>query len=253
MIWMVGVAIALSFTKHLNDVNAEALGTVSPMARPLPGLSVIDYLIAAVYGTCLSLFVIAVRTKGFWRSPGKITLMIFAFICMLDWGLGYFAARMIIGCIQWEESSRGIFNGMAFMSPVSHSRFVSDSGHVFGVYYQNLPGTYGYVIGIPFLLFVLFRSREESWLWKFVWLGFLIFSSLMMLDYYGWKHKLFPWIGPYQRYYFTFALGLPMVAMTIAFVNGLIRKHNIDWWTIVTCTMLPALWLVLVGYALFAI
>ena len=205
------------------------------------------YLTAIVYGTCLSLFLIAARTQDFWKSPGKIILMIFAMICIIDWGLTVFACSMIIQHISVIEAPPPA----SALGAISDVSYVTAGGYVLGYYYQNLPGEIGYWLGIPILLFALFRSREESNLWKLVWIGFLCFTVMMLLEFTGWRAQLFSLPMSYRQFYFPVVLGIPIIAMVVAYLNDLVRKHAIDWWTTLACTLLPVAWLAMVSLQLF--
>ena len=247
MIWTAGVALSLTVAKLINELGVDAWNRLVPYNPQTAGLEAFGYITAIVYGTCLSLFLIAVRTRGFWKSPGKIILMIFAMICIIDWGLTVFANSMIIQHISVTKVAPPA-SGLGAVSDVS---YVTASGHVLGYYYQNLPGEIGYWLGLPVLVFALIRSREESKLWKLVWIGFLCFTILMLLEFTGWRAKLVDLPMRYRVFYFPVALGIPMVAMVVAFLNDLARKHMIDWWTTLTCTLLPLAWSGMVALFLF--
>ena len=96
LIWTAGVAASLAVAKLINELSVDAWNRLVPYNPQATGLDASGYLTAIVYGTCLSLFLIAARTQDFWKSPGKIILMIFAMICIIDWGLTVFACSMII-------------------------------------------------------------------------------------------------------------------------------------------------------------
>ena len=247
MIWTAGVAVSMAAAKLINELSVDAWNRLVPSNPQAAGLEVMDYLAAFVYGTCLSLFLIGARTRDFWKSSGKIILMIFALICIIDWSLTIFANSMIISHISVVEVPPPA-NGFSAVSDVS---YVTPGGIVFGYYYQNLPGEIGYWRGIPVLLLALYRSREQSKLWKFVWIGFLCFTTLMLLLFTGWQERLFHLPSRYRVFYFIVALGIPIVAMVVAYLNDLIRKHHVDWWTTLACTLLPVAWLVMVTVHLF--
>lgn len=242
MIWTAGVAVSLTAAKLINELGVDAWNRLVPNTPQTSGLDATGYLAAIVYGTCLSLFLIAARTRDFWKSPGKIILMIFAMICIIDWGLTVFANSMIIQHISVTEAGPPT-NRLGAVSDVS---YVTPGGYVLGYYYQNLPGSIGYWLGIPILLFSLLRSREQSKLWKFVWIGFLCFITLMLLEFTRWREQLFDLPTRYMAFYFPAAFGIPIVAMVVAYLNDWIRKHQIDGWTTLTCTLLPVAWLALV-------
>ena len=247
MIWTAGVAVSLTVSKLVNELNVDAWNRLIPYSPQTAGMAVFDFIIAIVYGTCLTLFLIAARTRDFWKSPGKIILMIFAMICIIDWSLTVFADSMIIQHISVIQGPPPV-NGLGAVSDVS---YVTANGYVFGYYYQSLPGQIGYWLGIPLLLFTLFRSREESKLWKFVWTGFLCFTILMLLEFTGWRAQWLNFPPGYMAFHFFVAIGIPMVAVFVAFTSDLIRKREVDWWTTLTCTLLPVAWLAMVALNLF--
>ena len=91
---------------------------------------------------------------------------------------------------------------------------------------------------------ILFRSRSRGVFWKLTWLGFLLFGvSMFMLFWFpGFDRDYLP--GMIRRWYFETSIGIPMVAMTIGFWTDVFsRKSQVDWWTSITCTLLPAVWL----------
>lgn len=247
LIWTAGVAASLAVAKLINELSVDAWNRLVPYNPQATGLDASGYLTAIVYGTCLSLFLIAARTQDFWKSPGKIILMIFAMICIIDWGLTVFACSMIIQHISVIEAPPPA----SALGAISDVSYVTAGGYVLGYYYQNLPGEIGYWLGIPILLFALFRSREESNLWKLVWIGFLCFTVMMLLEFTGWRAQLFSLPMSYRQFYFPVVLGIPIIAMVVAYLNDLVRKHAIDWWTTLACTLLPVAWLAMVSLQLF--
>jgi hypothetical protein len=247
MVWTAGVAVSLTVAKLLNELSVDAWNRLVPYNPQSAGLDTPGYITAIVYGTCLSLFLIAARTQNFWKSPGKIILMIFAMICIIDWGLTVFACSMIIRHISVIEAPPPA-SGLGAVSDVS---YVTVGGHVLGYYYENLPGEIGYWLGIPILLFALFRSQEESRLWKLAWFGFLCFTVMMLLEFTGWRAQLFKLPVSYRLFYFPIALGVPIIAMVVAYLNDLLKRHSIDWWTTLACTLLPIAWLAMVSLHLF--
>lgn len=252
LIWTAGVAASLTAAKLMNELSTDAWNRLVPNDPQDAGLDASGYLTAIVYGTCLSLFLIATRIQDFWKSPGKIILMIFAMICIIDWGLTVFACSMIKQHISVTETVNASTLGPIPVSyPTSDVSYVTAEGNIFGYYYQNLPGQIGYWLGIPVLLFALFRSREESKLWKLVWIGFLCFTVMMLLEFTGWRAKLFSLPMSYRQFYFPVVLGIPIVAMVVAYLNDLMRKHAIDWWTTLACTLLPVAWLAMTSLQVF--
>lgn len=248
LVWTAGVAIALTITKSIKSLSAAAWNQTVPYNPQETLLTSSDYLTAVVYGTCLALFLLVVASKDFWRSPGKIALMIFALICVIDWGLSVFAYTMIIQNV--EVVGKTIYNGtdhVLALGGISTSEWVTDNFEIFGVHYGNFAPRYGYLVGIPIFLWIAFKSREQSWAWKLVWFGFVFFSVAMLLRFIGWQIPI-PNLLP--AYYFHVILGVPLLLMVFALASDLIRKRKVDGWTMVVCTGLPTMWLVMTAMQL---
>lgn len=96
MVWTGGVAIALTVGRAIKHLSTSAWNRTVPYNPQEMVLGPIDFITAFVYGTCATLFLFAVVSKDFWKSPGKISLMIFTLICLIDWGLSTFAYTMIV-------------------------------------------------------------------------------------------------------------------------------------------------------------
>ena len=245
MIWTFGVAAALTVIKLIDQSSARAWNLVVPYNPQPAGLQTSDYIGAFVYGTCLSLFLIAACNKHFWRSPGKILCMIFSLICILDWGLTLIANALVIQYVTVIELPPLPGESQIQLGSQSSASFI-ESGFIFGMFFQEFAGKIGYCLGVPILLFTLFRSREESKLWKLVWLGFLCFTILMLLEFYGLRERLFSFPPGLARFYFPTAIGIPIVTMMIVLTSDWIRKIKIDWWTLVASSLLTAAWVAMV-------
>ena len=237
MVWTGGVAIALTVGRAIKHLSTSAWNRTVPYNPQEMVLGPIDFITAFVYGTCATLFLFAVVSKDFWKSPGKISLMIFTLICLIDWGLSTFAYTMIVQNVEVVEEMLYVGNDhvIAFEG-VSRSDWVTPNFEIFGVHYSNFAGKYGYFMGLPFLLLIVFKSQEQSWLWKLVWCGFIFFSVAMILLFFN---RPIPLPILLQPHYFSLALGVPMILMVSALVGDLVRKHKVDGWTMTVCTGLP--------------
>ena len=103
MVWTGGVAIALTVGRAIKHLSTSAWNRTVPYNPQEMVLGPIDFITAFVYGTCATLFLFAVVSKDFWKSPGKISLMIFTLICLIDWGLSTFAYTMIVQNVEVVE------------------------------------------------------------------------------------------------------------------------------------------------------
>ena len=243
MVWTGGIAVALTIVRGMKYLSINAWNKAIPYNPQELELGAMDYIAAFVYGTCVTLFLFAYASKDFWKSPGKITLLIFTLICLIDWGLSAFANTMIIQNVEVVEEM--IYNGqdhIMTLGGVSKSDWVSPNFEIFGAFFTNFAGHFGYLAGLPFLIFILFRSREQSWIWKFVWSGFVFFTVAMSLVFFD---RAIPLPKLLEPHYFLLALGVPMILMPLALVYDLIRKHKIDGWTMTVCTGIPLMWVAL--------
>ncbi|WDQ15198.1 hypothetical protein [Rhodopirellula sp. P2] len=225
MVITAGIAIAfaiqrgLSVIRHLPDWPWRS-GTVQ-------SFQAMDLLVASVYGLSLAVFFLAVRSPPFWTSPGKTLALLFANMCVLDWTLDFFASSTV-ALRFWGDPQAG--NS-------------TTAGYVLGIWYEQFSARLGYILGLPVLILAIFKSKPQHFTWRLAWGGFLFFDlailALLHVKFFGGlPSSLLNW-------YFPITLGVPVVMLAIAFVRGLARRE-LDWWTVLTCLPVMAIWLIAV-------
>lgn len=192
----------------------------------VPALSVFDAVVAGVYGVCVTAFILAVRSGNFWQSPGKTIALLFAMMCVLDWGLGTVAAVITRFQILEENLNSGT------------------PGFLFNIWYRDFSATLGYIAGIPVLLFVLLMTRKQPITWRLVWIGFLFFSLLIIgRNHFDFQLLLSP---QWRNWYFDGAIGVPILLMLFALIFNALRRRPQDWWTIGLASVVISTWIFLV-------
>ncbi len=234
--WPVGVGLAITIARGVRWLRVTAWNGIYPQSPQNFELTEYDLAVTFAYGTCLILTVFAIRSRNFWKSPGKIILMIMGLMCLIDWLLTSFASAVII------------YRFIIAPTPEIASAPMVTDAQVLGIWFENFAPSIGYLFGIPLCLFILIRSKHRIH-WKIVWIAFLLFSTLMVVTLFG-NFSRFLILRP--KYYFEIAAGFPAIAMLIALLIDLIRKNQIDWWTTVACTLLPSLWIAILWVKLFA-
>ena len=189
------------------------------------GPSVQGFVIAALYGICLTTFLFAVRTTNFWNSPGKILALLIGAMCVLNWGLEFFAA--VLTFVRFKEDILpGTFDNRGF---------------IFGIWYRNFAPAVGYILAIPLCSYVIFKSFHRVGYWVIVWFGFLGFSILMV----AWLHLGIAGILPtfVRTWYFEGAIGIPILLLIAANLIAVVRQQKLDWWTSIMSTVLVLVWI----------
>ena len=226
---MAGVGIAITVTRGIEQLRFAAdnwyYGKTSAAEIDRYGM-----MVASLYGLCLTTFLFAIRSGEIWRSPGKILAVLFASMCVLDWGLEAFAGAV---------TSYRISLGMPTESPTF--RAAADSrGYIFGIWYRSFAPSIGYVVGLPLLAFVLFKTREQRASWRVVWLGFLGFDLLAITEIFFRASSSLPL--SWRPWYFEMSIGLPLTLLAAALLNALFRRQHVDWWTTVVSVPLLLVW-----------
>ncbi|MEM7453240.1 MAG: hypothetical protein AAF456_02685 [Planctomycetota bacterium] len=218
MMWTAGIALAITIAGGIKWLRTTAAYQYSQWPYQTE-MDTFDYMAAVVYGTSVVLFLFAVRSPDFWSSPGKIVMMIMALMCVLDWVLTIAASEWVL-----HQSSFSQY-------PLP------------GIYFANLAPAVGYTLSIPLTIFILCLARTPGLRWRITWFCFLLFGTMMFLLIWVPDRTVYKLPHPVRNWYFECAIGLPMVAMFIAFSIDLIRRSKVDWWTTVACTLLPSIWL----------
>ena len=231
---MAGIGIAITIAREVEQLRFSA-DRIYYRKDPAE-IDGFGLIVASVYGLCLTTFLFAIRSGQVWKSPGKILALLFASMCVLNWGLDGFSGAV--------TSSRINF---ALPAGFDVSQRVSNSyGYIFGIWYRNFATSVGYVVVLPLLMFVLYKTRKQPVAWRVVWMGFLAFDLLVIADIYFGTSSLMP---PYLRpWYFDLAIGLPLALLAVALLTSLFRKQYIDWWTAVVSLPLLLTWCVGVGW-----
>ena len=179
------------------------------------------------------MLLIAARSRDFWLSPGKTLALLFATMCLLDWGLQFVAAVVTNVRLQ-SELAPGVDDTRAY---------------IFGIWYRSFAVEVGYVASLPILLLVLYKTKSQHAIWRMAWLGFLIFALLIV----GNVHFEFQrFISPRLNvWYFEAAIGVPVCLLIVAVVRSVVRRAPMDWWT--TLTVIPVVSVWCIGVAIKAL
>jgi hypothetical protein len=86
LFWMTGVATAIVVHRGIRWLYLMAFHA-SGQAIGIPKPDTGGFVVALAYGTAVALSTFTVRQKGFWKSPGKILLLVLALMCLIDWGI----------------------------------------------------------------------------------------------------------------------------------------------------------------------
>lgn len=218
-----GVAIAMSVTRGIDRLRfaADAFYYNLDSTQTLDAFSV---LVAAVYGVCLTTVSFAIRSGNLWDSPGKILALLFATMCVLNWALDLFAAAIMNYRMQMEL-------------PVDTP---DTRGFITGIWYRNFAPSIGYILGLPVLAFVVYKTRAQKVSWRMVWIGFLIFALLIVGAMHFDIDRYLP--TAIANWYFELAIGIPVMLLAFATGLDLLRGQRLDWWTAITAPLIISVW-----------
>ncbi len=161
-------------------------------------------------------------------EPGKILALVFATMCLLNWALDLLAALV-----------------MNYRMQVPLPQGATDNrGYIAGIWYRNFAPSLGYVLGLPILVYVIYKTRSERVCWRLVWIGFLVFALLIAGDMHFTFARHLPLA--IQSWYFEIAIGIPVVLLAFAVCLSLARRDRLDWWTVVTAPLIIVVWVIVV-------
>ena len=181
-------------------------------------------LVAAIYGLCVTMFIIALRSRDFWLSPGKTLALLFATMCILNWSLEFIAAVVTHVRMQ-TDIEPGI---------------VDARGYIFDIWYRSFAFQVGYVACLPVLLWVLYKTKHQPLSWRMVWVGFVVFAILMIGNaHFGFQNYVSTSLN---RWYFEAAIGIPVCLLIVAVARSIVRRDSMDWWTTMTTIPVISVW-----------
>ncbi|QDT04858.1 hypothetical protein K227x_32550 [Rubripirellula lacrimiformis] len=229
LFWItLGVALAFCVSRGLVllrfpvDAHYRNLSSVEP-------IDPVGILIAGAYGCAISLFSIAARSKQFWASPGKTLSLIIACMCLIDWILTLVATLVVRARLSVE------------LAPgVSDLR-----GELFGIWYDVLVEEVGFVLCLPILTFVIYKTRRQRIAWRVAYNGFLVFAICAAT----WNHfDLSPYIPRFVLYHwYPICMAIPAFAILIAICVDCVNQHSVDWWTLYGAASVFSVWIALVA------
>ena len=188
------------------DAHYRNLSSIEPFGP-------IEMLIAGTYGCALALFTIAARSKQFWNSPGKTLSLIIACMCLMDWSLTLIATLVVRARLSVELASG-----------VADSR-----GTLLGIWYHDFPAEIGYVLSLPMLAFVIYKTQGQRLAWRITWFGFALSAICVATEIH---FDLSPYIPRFVLYYsYPILWAIPTFATLIAMSVDLMHQHPVDWWT----------------------
>lgn len=219
-----GVGIAISIARGIERIRFPADAFYYKLDS-IQGIDTFAALVAAVYGVCITTFIFAWRSGDLWGSPGKILALLFATMCVLNWGLDLYAAVLMNYRMQLPQPAAGV---------------PDTRGYIAGIWYSNFAPSLGYVAGLPVLAFVAYKTRRQRVSWRFVWIGFLMFALLIVSHMHFNADRYVP--TSLRPWYFEMAIGIPITLLVFALCFGLLRRERIDWWTTITAPLIIAVW-----------
>ncbi|HBJ38193.1 MAG TPA: hypothetical protein DDZ51_26250 [Planctomycetaceae bacterium] len=225
MLVTAGIGVSLIAARSIERVRFAADAFYYNLEAPTD-LDSHGMLIAAIYGLCLTLFILAIRTGDFWISPGKTLALLFATMCILNWSLEFIAGTVTHFRMQTDLDEGAVDN----------------RGIIFGTWYRDFAVHFGYIASLPVLLWVIFKSKHQALFWRLAWTGFLLFSLLII----GYIHfEVQSYFDPQLAFwYFEMAIGIPICLLIGALVISFIRGDEVDWWTTMTTIPVIAAWLI---------
>ncbi|MEM8667789.1 MAG: hypothetical protein AAGG48_09760 [Planctomycetota bacterium] len=223
MLLTAGISIALVVARCIEHVRFTADAHYYNLERVVE-LDLFGVLVASIYGLSVTLLVFAVGSKDFWVNPGKTLALLFASMCILNWGLELFAATVTHFRLTTTTQATGV---------------ADNRGYIWGIWYRSLAVDVGYVVCLPILLWVIYKTREQPLLWRTTWIAFLVFALLIIGQVHfgltGYVTAFF------ANWYFEAAIGLPIFQMAAAAIRSA-SKGEINWWTTVTALAIAAAW-----------
>lgn len=223
MMLTTGIGIAFFVSRGIEHLRFPADAHYYNLASP-SNVDALGMFIASIYGLCVTMFVIAIRDRDFWSSPGKTLALLFATMCLLNWSLEIIAAT------------------------VTHVRMQTDlafgtndhRGFVLGIWYRDFAASVGYVACLPVLLWVVLKTRTQPVAWRIAWIGFLIFALLIIGDlHFGLRNQVGLTLRPW---YFEIAIGIPICLLMLAVADSFARRRPMDWWTVLTAIPVASVW-----------
>jgi hypothetical protein len=228
MLLTAGIGVSLIAARSIERVRFAADAFYYNLEVPAD-LDSHGMLIAVIYGLCLTLFILAIRTGDFWISPGKTLALLFATMCMLNWSLELIAATITHFRLQTDLKQGA----------------VDHRGVIFGIWYREFAVSVGYVASLPVLLWAIFKSKHQALLWRLAWIGFLLFSLLIVgYIHFGLQAYLSPKLS---FWYFEAAIGVPICLLIAALVGSIVRGDSVDWCTTMTTIPVIAVWLIAIA------
>ncbi len=210
-----GMGTSLAVTRGLERLRFPADHLYYGLKR-IPDADLYAALVAAVYGVCFTTFLFAWRAGNLWSSPGKILALLFTTMCVLNWTLDLIAAGVMRYRMQVQVPDA----------------MLDAQGHIFGIWYRNLAPSLGYVCGLPVLALVVYKTSQQKFYWRLVWIGFFVFALLIVAAmHFQFDQRLPMSLG---CWYFELAIGLPIVLLALAMAISLIWRERLDWWTMIT-------------------
>lgn len=189
------------------------------------------WLVAFIYGMCLTTFLYAYRSGQIWQSPGKILAMLFAAMCVLDLGLSAVAGAIVSYRVNHDPGDLGFTRG------VSDQR-----GFVLGIWYSSFSARIGYSLSLPLILLTIWKTTAQSVAWRLVWVAFLIFNLIVVADLYFQIGTQLP--ITVAGWSFELAISVPLGMIAVAMLVSLFREHHVDWWTAIIATPLLIAWVI---------
>lgn len=232
LFWItLGIAFAFFVSRGLVllrfpvDAHYRNLSSVEPLGP-------IEILFAGAYGCALALFSIAARSKRFWNSPGKTLSLIIASMCLMDWTLSLISTLVVRARLSVELAS-----GVADLR-----------GALLGIWYTDFAEDIGFVLSLPILAFVIYKTRRQRIAWRIAYLGFLVFAICAAT----WIHvDLSPYLPRFVLYHwYPICMAIPTFATLVAMSVDLMHQHPVDWWTLYGAATVLCVWLALAALSL---
>ncbi|TWT79628.1 hypothetical protein CA13_10320 [Planctomycetes bacterium CA13] len=233
MLLTAGISIAFFVARGIEHLRFPADAHYYKLECP-SGVHAFGMLIAAIYGLCVTMVVLAIRARDFWLSPGKTLALLFTTMCVLNWSLEFIASAVTYVRMQ-TDLAPGV---------------VDRRGYILGIWYGNFAVDVGYVACLPVLLWVICKTKNQPFCFRLTWVGFLFFALLII----GQVHLGFrTYVGSALNFwYFEAAIGIPICLLIAAIARSVTRRDAMDWWTIMTAVPVISVWFVAISLKLLA-
>lgn len=219
MIWVFGVAVAITAAQHLarssHDANSVVLEKVGWPPTEFEPMGLSGTVVAAGFGTGISLAVLAMMSgPGFWRDPARIGIVVLGAIGLLN----FFVQLLVTKYVAHTAGSSYIWGAPWFA-------FCEFTVHLLGF----------------ILVCVLTLWVKVRWNWRFAWWSLVLFALFgLIIHSFGFPApgRYLPALNNLLTSHWQWAkliqTGISVTGLTVAISIDLWQRNRISWLVIVT-------------------